>query len=70
MKVLLRRLGTGEYLGQDGRWTENAELARDFVQVSAAVEFALDARLSGVRVVVWHSGGGIERERHGLREAA
>ena len=53
MKVLLRRIHTGEYLGPSGDWSADALLARDFSRVPDAVEFALRAGLNELRVVLY-----------------
>lgn len=55
MKVLLRRLRTGEYLRHNGEWTSEPALARDFVRVTDAVEFALRAELVELRVFLYEA---------------
>jgi hypothetical protein len=52
MKVVLRKVDTGEYCSLRGWWTHDAEFARDFGYVPDAVDFAIRRGLRNVQVAL------------------
>jgi hypothetical protein len=51
MPVLIQDFESGQYLGADGRWTNQIKKALKFEQLLRAWETIDEKKLSGVRIV-------------------
>jgi hypothetical protein len=52
MRILLQQRETGLYFRDVGSWTRNHAEAMDFVNSTAAIEFCVLNKLSGVQLVL------------------
>ncbi len=51
MRILLQQQKTGLFLGEVGQWVQSSAKAMDFVSSSAAIEFCVANKLSGLQMV-------------------
>jgi hypothetical protein len=52
MRILVQQKQTGLYFKDVGSWTQQASEAMDFVSSTAAIDFCMSNKLSGVQLVL------------------
>ena len=52
MRILLQQIESGFYYSETGGWSPDSAEARDFLNSTAAIDFCLAERISGIQLVL------------------